>query len=77
MENCATSAITAPSPFKAGEDGFLVTRLDADHAAGRQTGLRQGRREEVLAGHAPQDLSACPRGDAAGEEGVTLIVAGR
>ena len=64
----------AQSFFKAGEDGFLVTCFDLDDAVGRQTGLREGRRKEVLAGHAPQDLSACPRGDAAGEEGGSCTV---
>ena len=64
----------AQSFFKAGEDGFLVTRLDVDHAVGRQAGLREGRRKEVLAGDAPQYLSACPRGDAAGEKGGSRTV---
>ena len=64
----------AQSFFKAGENGFLVACLDVDHAVGRQAGLRQGWCEEVLAGHTPQHLSACPRGDASGEKGGSRTV---
>ncbi len=41
-------------PFlKAGENGGLVAGLDKDHPAGRQTGLGERGREEILARDAP------------------------
>ena len=64
----------AQSFFTAGENGFLVTRLDVDHAVWRQARLRQCRREEVLAGDTPQHLSARPRSDAAREKGSSRTV---
>ena len=64
----------AQSFFKAGENGFLVTRFDVDHAVWRQARLRQCRREEVLAGDTPQHLSARPRSDAAREKGGSRTV---
>ena len=64
----------AQSFFKAGENGFLVTRLDVNHAVWRQARLRECRREQVLAGHAPQHLSARPPGDAAGKKGSSRTV---
>lgn len=46
-------------PFlEAGEDRFLIARLDIDHATGRKSGLRDRRREQIRPGHAPQHLAA-------------------
>ena len=71
MESRATSATTAPSPpwrnpsSKAGEDGFLVARLDVDHAVGREARLAPGpARTRSWRVDTPQYLSARPRGDA-------------
>lgn len=41
----------------AGEHRRLVARLDVDHAIGGQTGLSEGRREEVGSGDAPEHLT--------------------
>ena len=75
MESRATSATTAPSPplatqsfLEAGQDRLLIGRLDIDHPVGRQPGLSEGRREEVLAGDAPQHLAPRPRGNSRGKQ---------
>lgn len=39
--------------LETGEEGRLVPGLDIDHPVRPQTGLTQGRGEEVGAGHAP------------------------
>ena len=51
------------------EKGRLVPGLDIDHPVRPQTGLTQGRCEEVGAGYAPQHLAGPPGGDACGEQG--------
>ena len=55
--------------LETGEKGRLVPGLDIDHPVRPQTGLTQGRCEEVGAGYAPQHLAGPPGGDACGEQG--------
>ena len=54
--------------LETGEEGFLVARLDINHAIGPEAGLGDGRSEEVLAGDAPQDFAARPGGDPSGKQ---------
>ena len=52
------SQAAMPETFlHAGEHRRLVARLDVDHAIGGQTGLSEGRREEVGSGDAPEHLT--------------------
>ncbi len=50
------------------EDRLVVARLDIDHAIGRESGLREGRREQVGPSDAPQDLAFGARRDSADEK---------
>ncbi len=59
-----------PQPFlHAGEDSLVVSGLDEDHPAGRQSGLLQPRREEILERHAPEHLAGGAGGDPGRETG--------
>lgn len=59
-----------PKTFlKAGEDRRLVAGLDIDDAAGRQPGLGERGRKEILARNAPQHAPAGPGGDAGRPQG--------
>ena len=58
-----------PQPFlETGQHRLLVAGLDIDHAVGREAGLGERRREEVLPGDAPQNLARGARGDPGGEQ---------
>ena len=58
-----------PQSFlETGQHRLLIGRLDIDHPVGRQPGLSERRREEVLAGDAPQHLAPCPRGNSCGKQ---------
>lgn len=52
--------------LETGEDRSLVAGLNKDHPAGRQTGLRERGREQVLPRDAPQDAPPHPGDDAGG-----------
>ena len=54
--------------LETGQHGLLIGRLDIDHPVGRQPGLSEGRREEILAGDAPKHLAARPGGNSRGEQ---------
>ena len=54
--------------LETGQHRFLIRRLDIDHPVGRQPGLSEGRREEILAGDAPKHLAARPGGNSRGEQ---------
>jgi hypothetical protein len=50
------------------ENRLFVSRLDIDHAAGHEPGLRESRGEEVLPRDAPQHKAAGPGGDSRRKE---------
>ena len=56
------------APLEAGEEGFLVARLDIDHAIGPEPGLGNGWSEQVLAGDAPKDFATRPGGNPGGKQ---------
>jgi hypothetical protein len=66
-DNRAESAMPQ-ALLEAGEEGFLVARLDIDHTIGPKPDLGDGWSEEVLAGDAPQDLAARSGGDPSGKQ---------
>jgi acetyl esterase/lipase len=49
--------------LKAGEDGYLVTRVQVDDSIRQESGLGDGGREEVLTRDTPQDLAPRARGE--------------
>ncbi|MDB5548414.1 MAG: hypothetical protein JWP21_1861 [Tardiphaga sp.] len=55
--------------LEAGQHRLLVAALDEDHAGCRQAGLRNGRREQISTGEAPQNLAFGPTGDPSCEQG--------
>jgi hypothetical protein len=57
------------SLLKAREYRWLVSRLHVDDAIGREPGLSDGRRKEVLPRDTPQDVAPCSRSDSRGEQG--------
>lgn len=54
--------------FEAGQERFLIARFDVDDAARGKASLGDGRGEQVLSRHAPQDFALGPRRDPGGEE---------
>ncbi len=46
-----------------GQDGVIITGLDIDHAIRRESGLSQGRGEEIGTRNAPQHLALGARAD--------------
>jgi hypothetical protein len=66
-DHCAKSAM--PQPFlKTCQHRLLVSGFDEDHPVRRKSDLAQRRREQILAGHAPQHAPPGPRCDPSGEE---------
>lgn len=56
-------------PFlETGEHGGFIARLNIDDAAGKQPGLSERRRKEILPGDAPEHLAFGARGNAGGKE---------
>lgn len=55
--------------LETGHDRGLVAGLDKDHPTGRQTGLGERWREQILPRDAPQDTPARPGGDSGGPQG--------
>lgn len=47
---------------------LLVARLEIDHAIGTEAGLSKSRRKQVLSCKTPEDLPACPSGNASGKQ---------
>lgn len=66
----------AKSFFHDGQRIFFPPALRIDQAAGRKAGLRQGRREQVVPGHHPQDAARgrSARGDPGGEQGGGRVI---
>jgi hypothetical protein len=62
---CYDSAKAAvPQAFlETDEDRLLIARLDIDHAVGNESGLREGRGEQILPGETPEHLATQPRSD--------------
>jgi hypothetical protein len=56
------------SLLKARKDRLLITSLHVDDTVGQETGLGDGRREEVLACDTPQDLALRARSDSRSEQ---------
>lgn len=67
-DHCAQP--TVPQTFlHAGESRLVIAGLDMDDAIGRQAGLFQARREQILLRDAPEHLAVGPRGDPGHETG--------
>lgn len=58
------------------EHRLLVARLDIDHASCRKSDLSYRRGEQVLACHAPQDLSLGPGDDAGSKQSSSCAIDG-
>jgi hypothetical protein len=54
--------------FKTCQHRLLVSRFDINHPVRRESGRSECRREQILAGHAPQHATPGPRCDPCGEE---------
>ena len=67
----AKSAMRTAMPqsfLKTGEHRLLVSRFHIDHPVRRKPGRSECRREQILAGHAPQHAPPRPRRDPGGKE---------